>query len=226
MSEIIPAILPKSFEELSEKLSSVRGLVETVQIDICDGAFVPTRTWPYQKAGELDKNFKEIVTEKTGLPYWEDVNFEIDLMVREPEAVIPGWIKAGASRIIFHIESTTDAQGIHDQFHDKVEIGVAIGLDTSLTVIQPYAPEVGVIQCMGIARIGYQGQPFDDRVLPRISELRTLYPKAIISVDGGVNLESARKLLLAGANRLVVGSALWKDAEVRENLSKFKKLNK
>ena len=77
---------------------------------------------------------------------------------------------------------------------------------------------------MGIARIGYQGEQFDERVIDRIKEFKKAYPYSIVSVDGGVNKESAPLLKEAGVDRLVIGSAIFNSGSPEENLQSFEKL--
>ena len=77
---------------------------------------------------------------------------------------------------------------------------------------------------MGIAKIGFQGEPFDERVLEKIKDFRDEYVDVTISVDGGVSLESAPRLVEAGVNRFVVGSALWQSNDFEEKINKFKQL--
>jgi len=69
---------------------------------------------------------------------------------------------------------------------------------------------------MGISKVGYQGEKFNPEVLKKIRAFRANNPEVIISVDGGVNLKNAKSLILAGANRLVVGSALFGNNEAEE----------
>ena len=82
MSEIIPAIIPKSFSDLTEKLSLVTGLAPFVQIDVLDGKFTPERSWPNISAPDAD--FVKIIREEEEFPYWEEIDFEVDLMVADP----------------------------------------------------------------------------------------------------------------------------------------------
>lgn len=219
--EIIPAILPKDFAEVEEKMSLMRGLVPLVQIDICDGILTPERTWPHKKH---DENFEAILREERGMPEWEDVDFEVDLMVKNPEAQVLTWVGAGASRIIAHIEGTDNFQKVIDELKGLVEIGIALNIDTPIEKIKPFIDQVNVVQCMGIKEIGLQGQPFDPRVLEKISTLRKEYPDVIISVDGGVSLETAPLLIEAGADRLVAGSAIFKSDNFAEAVEQFKSL--
>jgi len=231
--EIIPAIMPVSFNDLKEKLGAVSGLVSTVQIDVMDGVFVPPKSWPYTKGGPQE--FAQVASEKESLPYWKTLNFEADLMVGAPESAVFDWIHAGAKRIIVHIESTDDFGGIIELLKKKfksgeeldvsvAELGIALNTTTPNERIHQFIDSVDFVQCMGIARIGYQGEPFDRRVLPKISALRGMRPEIIISVDGGVDLETAPKLIEVGVNRLAVGSAIFESENIKETIQKFKGL--
>ena len=216
--EIIPAILPKDYAELEEKIESIMGVAPMVQIDICDGKFVPQAGWPYKKQ---DKNFDAILKEEKGMPYWEDVDFEIDLMVADPEQEVEHWLTAGAKRIIVHFESTKNMDRIIGELQGLCEIGIAIGLDTPVDDIAPFIHDIDVVQCMGIKRIGFQGEPFDERVCEKIRELKTRFPERLVSVDGGVNLEIAELLREAGADRLIVGSAIFASENVVQALDEL-----
>ncbi len=206
MTEVIPAIMPKDFAELEEKMALMKGLVPLVQIDIMDGLFTPRSSWPYKMH---DTNYQEIQRQERGLPFWEDVDFEADLMVKDPEKIVGEWVTAGATRIIIHIESTKEMQRIIDELKDIVEIGIAIGITTPLEKLEPFMRQIDFVQCMGINRIGFQGEEFDERVLEKIAAIKEKYPDLRISVDGGVNMESAPRLVEAGADRLVSGSAVF-----------------
>ena len=224
--DIIPAIIPKNFEDLEEKMSNVLKLVPIVQVDVLDGSLVSARSWPYQSPSKRDTFFDSIIKEEQGFPFWRDLEFEAHLMVREPERIIGDWIIAGASRIIIQLEGVSDFQKSFEAIAGRVSLGVAVALDTPESALAVVAGQVEVIQCMGwnFSHLGFQGRPFDERTIDKVKQLRQKYPKHIISVDGGVNLENAPKLLSAGSERLVVGSALWQNGTLRENLAKFKKL--
>jgi pentose-5-phosphate-3-epimerase len=77
------------------------------------------------------------------------------------------------------------------------------------------------VQCMGIEKIGFQAQPFDARVLENIKKIKEMYPSILVSVDGGVNLNTAAQLVEAGADRLVVGSALFTSDSISDTLVKI-----
>lgn len=214
MTEIIPAILPTTFSDLVEKVSRVRGGVEVVQLDVCDGKFVPNQSWPH---GKHDDNFERILAEEDGLPAWEEIDYEIDLMVSDPEAAIAGWVTAGAKRIVIHYESVKDFKSLlanvrkeYGYSRDSLapDFGVALNVDTPLESIEEFLPELDFVQLMGIAKIGFQGKPFDARTVERVRALKKLHPELLVSVDGGVNLGTAPLLIEASADRLIVGSAI------------------
>ena len=215
--EIIPAILPKDFQEVETKISLVKDFVNTVQIDICDGQFTPQASWPYKKK---DDSFEAILKEEIGMPFWQNVDFEFDLMVNKPEEIVEDWIVAGAKRIVLH----TDFEKAVNILNGRVELGLAIEIDAPLETVLLYADKVQFIQCMGIDNVGFQGQHFDAKVIDKIKEIRKFLPDIIISVDGGVSLENAQNLISAGATRLVVGSAIFNSDNFIETLEKFKRI--
>ena len=90
MTEIISAILPESFDDLKDKMAIVNGLVGIVQIDICDGKFVQSKSWPY--IGDYDAMYGKIINEDEGFPFWESIDFEVDLMIINPEEFVGNWI--------------------------------------------------------------------------------------------------------------------------------------
>jgi ribulose-phosphate 3-epimerase len=221
MNEIIPAIMPDSFKDLDDKVSMVFHYVKTVQVDIMDGKFVPGRTWPYFSS---DKHtFQDLLTESEGLPHWDNVDYEIDLMIDKPENVIEDWIVAGAARIIVHIESTQKMDEIIKINQGRIELGIALNIDTPLSDIVGYLEDIQFVQFMGIQTIGLQGQPFDDRVLNKIRELHEGHPEVLVSVDGAVNFETAPLLLEAGVKRFVSGSAIF-EGHPADNIRNMKAL--
>ena len=224
--EIIPAIIPQSWEEIETKTEQIRGLTKTVQIDITDGVFVPEKSWPYISQGSDE--FESLVRGEKGFPHWEELNYEIDLMVNEPQFVIQNWITAGAARIIVHVESTHHLEEIVQSFgKDELgsfrshELGVALNIQTPNDVLYDIIHRIDFVQCMGIEKIGYQGEPFSEKVIPKIKDLRRRFPEAIISVDGGVNETSAPKLIAVGVNRLVSGSAIWNAPDIKRAIRKL-----
>ncbi len=218
MIEIIPAVLPKDFDDLSVHLLQVKGKAPWVQIDVCDGMLVLSKTWPYTDSS----HWSDISTEKEGLPLWEDFQFEVDLMVNNPVSVIDDWIRAGVSRIIMQVGGKNSIEEVRAAVAGRTEFVVAVSFEDDLSQVEPYIQEGDAIQVMGISRVGFQGEHFDDRAIDLVRHFKEKFPDVILSVDGGVNLESVSRLVEAGATRLVVGSALFNTEDIRETLSLFK----
>ena len=223
MLEIIPAIIPESVEDLSEKLSRVAGLVSVVQIDFVDGVFVPNATpsWPFHDTKE-EGMFHTLGTEEEGLPFWDTFFFEADLMVREPEHIIDDIIGAGFSRVILHVGSSGQIAEIFDTLRSyDIETGLAVHVGDDIEQYAALLEKADVIQVMGIEHIGRQGERLSPEALGLLSTLRGQYPERIISVDGGVTVENAPILVGAGGDRLVSGSALFGNDDIAATLAKF-----
>ncbi len=231
MGVIIPAILPTSYEDLKRKLAALEGIVDSVQIDIVDGRFVGPSSWPYTDPAA----FAALSLEGAILPYLGEMHFEMDLMVSDPEQVTGIWIDAGADRITLHVESTnylpraiTDLEVKYGHAKDfasnLLSLGLAINIQSDLALIEPYINSADYVQFMGIDTIGKQGEPFDARVLQKIRTFKEKYPKMPLQVDGGVSFETAPRLLAAGVQRLIVGSAFWESSNLAETFKKMSAL--
>ncbi|MFM7088967.1 MAG: hypothetical protein ACKOW9_05585, partial [Candidatus Paceibacterota bacterium] len=188
--QIIPAILPKNYIDLKHKLGLIRGLVGVVQIDICDGVFVGSTTWPFD-GGEYDEHFKNILNEEEGIPYWEEVDFELDLMVADAVDNFDIYLKLGPRRVVLHLEAADDyaefkgfLEGIDNFVRDVTEIGVAFNPSTDISNIYPLLNNIDFVQFMGIDEIGLQGQEFNNSVVEKIKSFKSEYPDVIVSVDG------------------------------------------
>jgi len=227
MGAIIPAILPKSREDLDEKLARLSGIASEVQIDIVDGRFVSSASWPYLHEEKEERPVLNGELHELG-PF----KFEIDLMIEEPEKEIGRWVRAGATRITVHAETTHKLPEVIRDFqvkygHDKgfapglLSLGLAINIATDTSFIEPFLDQCDYVQFMGIARIGKQGEPFDARVIPKIHAFHRKHPDMTIQIDGGVSRDSAAKLIGAGASRLVIGSALWNAPDLKEEMDAF-----
>lgn len=222
--ELIPAIMPKNFEDLKDKLALVVGHVPVVQIDVMDGLFTNSKSWPYFY--DVDFDFEKIVSQEEGFPFWEEINFEVDLMVKNPETLIEKWADAGAVRIIIHnnsFKTADDFLAIARSIHDRsIECVLAIHIDDSLDIISQVINELDAVQFMGINHVGFQGQEFNPDVIEKITACKKLYPSLPVSVDGGVSLETAAQLISVGVDRLVSGSAIFENSDIEENLENFK----
>lgn len=207
LPQIIPAIIPQSLDQVTEHIERVQSFVSAVQIDIVDGQFVSTMSWPYT-TGHPTKMIQSLSQQ---IP--DTVVFELDLMIRNPLNTLALWCDTGPARIVLHVESFAREEDIAmalDMVREQqLEVVLALGNETPLDTLTPYIARIDGVQCMGIAEIGAQGNAFDERVLSRISTLKKEYPHILISVDGSVNHSTIVRLRDAGAERFVVGSAIF-----------------
>ena len=207
--QVIPAILVKTKRGFEHKVKIIMRHVNTVQIDVMDGIFVPNKTWA-----------KVDIIKRLKLP----IDFEVHLMVKEPEAVIESWADAGAKRIIFHIEATRVPEKcikIIKRF--KREVGIAINPKTCFSKIEKYLGSIDYVLVMGVDP-GFSGQKFQHSVLKKLKKIRKLSPNIKIGVDGGVNQKNAKKIVDAGADFLCAASAIFKKKNIAKAIGDLGKV--
>ncbi len=232
--EIIPAILSEKYEEIERQLSEVNSLVKWVQIDVVDGVYASSKTWPY--INDEKELFSKIIRQEESFPFVEDVNIEVDLMVSDPICDADRWIAVGARRLVIHMKSIgiEKIKSLAKNIKDK-GVGLVLGysIDDNIETLESYISEIQSInpdkvmidgiQCMGIDKEGYQHQSFDERVLKNITAIKELFPYVHIAVDGGVNRDTIKKLIEAGATRLVIGSTIF-SGNPKENITEVQKI--
>lgn len=219
MIEIVPTnTCPPDFAELSRRSASIASFAPTVQLDVSDGVFTAISSWPYLEGQmtELDE-----LRDSQALPSSPALQYELHLMVEEPREIGCMFARAGAMRIIGHVEAfadTEEARGALDawRLEGAREIGLALLLDTPMPVLEPLIPMCDVVQVMSIGTLGSQGAAYDPRAKERIAELHAKYPTLTIAVDGGVSETNIAELVAAGARRFGVGSAIMKAADPRK----------
>jgi ribulose-phosphate 3-epimerase len=197
MSRIIPAILVKDEDEFRRQISIAVAFAKLVQIDVLDGTLFPEHSFSDTKA---------IAAMHLSLA------FEAHLMVNDPEQKVNDWIRCGASRIIIHAEAKGNlGLALQRIRHADRRAGLAFNPETSLAVLEDLAPFIDHVQIMGV-HPGGQGRPFDPETASRVRAVKIALPHLTIAVDGGVTDADnrARELSVAGADDLVVGSAIWK----------------
>jgi ribulose-phosphate 3-epimerase len=199
MIPIVPAVIPKSEDELLNAVKVMRFSPE-IHVDVVDGQFVPFISWPYQPVGnpEIFKNLLDSYT------------LEVDLMVASPIPAARMWKEAGADMLVFHVETVSLEDFMYISATENCSYGVSALNGTDYSVLKPYLEYADYVQVMGIAEIGTQGQGFDNRVFERIKEIRKDFPNMPITVDGSVNKETIKSLVEAGVDRFICGSAITK----------------
>lgn len=205
--KVVPSLPAHSFDELNALAGAVVGDVTELQVDIVDGKFVHAVSWPFTESEPLAelrklKNFTH------------DFSIEVDCMVMKPERYLNLFVELGVSRVIMHMRSTEVYERIieHARTHGY-KVGIAFTNDVPFEEYAALIPKIDFVQVMGIAVVGAQGQPFDERTLETVSHLRSVFPELEIAVDGSVNKETIVPLKEAGVTRFAPGSAIAKQED-------------
>jgi ribulose-phosphate 3-epimerase len=215
MTKVLPAIIPINKEQLTEEIEKVSHFADLVQVDISDGVFTNTRTWPYN--GQDREYFEKLKTEEEGWPKWEETDVELHLMVSKPENVLEEWVATGVSSVVAHIEATEDFQKVIDICREKnVSVGVAIKPSTDISKIENFVEQVDFIQVMGSDLLGKHGVELEEKSLEMIKSLRAKFSNSIIAIDIGVTEENAETLVDAGVNKLISGGAILNSDNPKE----------
>ncbi len=197
---IAPSILAADFTRLGEAVATINNSKASwLHCDIMDGVFVPNVSF--------------------GMPVLEAVHnistkpLDVHLMIVEPERYIDRFCALGADVLTLHQEAS---RHLHRAVHQIKENGVKAGI--SLNPATPVSTLADIVQDLDLVLImsvnpGFGGQKFIERSYQRIAELKELiektHSKALIEVDGGVNLENAASLFAAGADVLVAGTSVF-----------------
>lgn len=205
--KVVPSLPAHSFDELAVLAEAVVGDVAELQVDIVDGKFVDAYSWPFTESDPISELHKV-----KGLTH--DFVIEMDCMVLEPEQYLDLFVELGVSRVIVHMRSTEAYEDIivHARQHGY-KIGIAFTNDVPYEEYAALIPSIDFVQVMGIAVVGAQGQPFDERTLETVARLRSQYPDLEIAVDGSVNKDTIVSLKEAGVTRFAPGSAIAKQSD-------------
>jgi len=208
MTEIGVSILSADFSNLRPYIKKCEKAVDFIHMDIMDGNFVPNLTFGTPVINSLRKITK--------LP------FESHLMVVNPQIQWKWYLSS--RRILFHIETVKEhGKLIASIKKAKKEVGIALNPETSIKKIIPFLGRIDVAFLMGVSP-GFAGQKFKKSVLEKIKKLREIIDakklKCKISVDGGINHQTAPLCVKAGADMLIASSFLAKDIAKRAHFLK------
>ncbi len=205
--KIVPSYPAPSFAELTRLFDTLKGVTDEVQVDMVDGAFAPSTSWPF-----TEDDPAAALTELA--PYTRDFTIEMDCMIEDPERWLDRFTALGIKRVVVHLGSTDAYEEIieHARAH-RYAIGLALTNDVPLAALDPFVERIDFVQLMGIREVGRQGRPFDEETVARAAKLRAHYPSLDIAVDGGVNERTIPPLLAAGVNRFAPGSDITTAAD-------------
>lgn len=211
MAKLIPAILEADVESIVSKakvLQANRNLFYRAQLDVVDGTFTTGKT----------------VEDPNSIPDLQ-VDTEVHLMVMHPDVILRGWIKhPSIKRLVVHVESAGNIQEVIDRVVSSgKEISLACNPETPFQIFEPYIQKVNGVLLLSVTP-GKQGQPMQTDVLEKVKEIKKRFPHIPVAIDGGVNRENIDRVVQAGADEIIVGSAIWKQADPAMALEQFQLL--
>lgn len=206
-TEIIPALIAKTQEELDESVNKVKDYVKYLQLDVMDGQFVPNHSLDFKF--ELPEN---------------SCICEAHLMVAEPKE----WIDKLwdiAELFLIHFESTDNIEEITDYVKQKgKKAGIVINPGTAVEEIEKYLDKIDQVLVMTV-NPGAYGSKFLPETLEKVKKLRELKPNLNIEVDGSINADTIKQAADAGANLFVSGSFIMKSEDPEKAVQTLRKLS-
>ena len=200
MLQISPSILSADFANLhSEIIKLEESGADMIHIDVMDGHFVPNLTFGPDVIKSIRKSTK--------LP------FDVHLMIESPENYINSYVEAGADIITIHPETTKHLDRTISMIKNhNIKAGIALLPTSSPKILEYILDKIDLILVMTV-NPGFGGQKFLNNQISKISEISKMIANnnIILSVDGGINNQTAPKVVQAGANMLVSGSYIFQD---------------
>lgn len=196
---LCPSILSADFARLGEQIELVNATADVIHVDVMDGHYVPNLT--------LGPLIVSAIRPHTDLP------LDVHLMVSEPMQWIEGFAKAGADTLVVHAETCVHLLRAIEQIKAAgCSAGVAINPGTPLSVLEECLPYVDMVLLMTV-NPGFGGQSYIPTMTEKITRCREMINQldepVHLQIDGGVNLQNIRELHQAGADMIVVGSAVY-----------------
>ena len=213
MIKVAPSILSADFSKLGEEILKIdQAGADMIHIDVMDGHFVPNLT--------LGAPIVKALRTVTKLP------FDVHLMINNPENLIDDFIAAGADIITIHIEAANHLHRLVQKVKSSgVKVAVSLNPATPLNTLEEILPELDMVLLMSV-NPGFGGQSFIPATLNKIARLKEMIDakklKIDIQVDGGINLETAPKVIKHGANILVAGSAVYGSNDIKGTIAQLK----
>jgi ribulose-phosphate 3-epimerase len=203
--QIAPSILSADFSALGAGIAAVeRGGADLIHVDVMDGHFVPNIT--------IGPPVVQSIKRVTKLP------LDVHLMIMEPDRYIEAFREAGAAMMSVHVEVLPH---LHRTVHAIQALGAKAGVvlnpATPVVALEQIAGDVDYVLVMSV-NPGFGGQTFIPRSESKVKEVRALLDragntKALIEIDGGIDLTTAPRVVAAGARILVAGSAIFRTAD-------------
>ena len=214
MIKLAPSILSADFARLLEDVEKVeKAGCEYLHIDVMDGNFVPNITLGPGIVKSLRKDVNMV--------------FDAHLMIENPDQYIKDFVDAGCDLIVVHQEA---CRHLHRTIQNiksyGIKAGVALNPATSIETIKHVLQDVDMVLIMTV-NPGFGGQSFIEGMIPKIEELKAIIDSQNLSVDiqvdGGIKPDNVEKVVKAGANIIVAGSAIFNSNDIQTTVNLFRK---
>ncbi len=212
---VAPSLLSANFLQLEKDIEMLNeSEADWIHLDIMDGVFVPNISFGFPVINLLKK-----ITNKP---------LDAHLMIVQPEKFINEVAAAGVTYMNVHFEACTHLNRVVQQIREKgMKTGVTLNPHTPVALLEDILPELDMVLLMSV-NPGFGGQKFIDNTVKKVAQLKELILKqnatTLIEVDGGVNLETGKRLVDAGADVLVAGSFVFSSENPKETIRQLKLL--
>ena len=193
---IAPSLLAADFSKLKEEVKAIENTkAKWLHLDVMDGNFVPNISFGADIVKAIRKD--------------SNLYFDAHLMIENPEWYIDTMADAGVQSISIHVEATKHLDRALQLIKARgLKAGVAINPATDITFLDNIYEKLDLILVMTV-NPGFGGQKFLNQMIEKIRKVRNKFPHIDIQVDGGINNETAKLVIEAGANILVAGSYVF-----------------
>ncbi len=212
--KIAPSILSADFGRIGEVVKETeRAGADYIHVDVMDGKFVPNLT-----IGPL---VVKAIRANTSLP------LDVHLMIVKPDRLIPDFIEAGAEKITVHREAVDELLPVINLIKGLgAKAGVSINPSTPASSLEDVLDHIDLVLAMSV-NPGFGGQSFIKNVLPKIKLLRLMIDEKQLSteleVDGGIKFDNVDRVIHAGADVIVAGSAIYNDnSSIQDSIAKMR----